>query len=297
MDFIDIRDICRVRNFYIACIKQLAGEERKSLFTWFCSNWKSQEKRIAMISNHTHSFHDETRYRFVMSEASRLSKNTTEITKKTRMCTRGKHDKESCTFAHSDEEWVPPYCLYQEFCNSHDCDKNHGLSSDEYRLLHDIAPSPAPTPYSEKMALVNTKFCQSMKENEPCANAKCTFCHSVSTFVPYKCKFEFCNNPKCTYKHSWDSMETYMKKQGIVVEAWHSRPEKLNNWVEANRRETFAWMEAYTAEIIRLEENDWKDEKDEEKEIFEKFEKMSIEENETTFTIFGKDSFSLSQCV
>jgi len=92
-------------------------------------------------------------------------------------------------------------------------------------------------------------------------------------------------------------METYMKKQGIVVEAWHSRPEKLNNWVEANRRETFAWMEAYTAEIIRLEENDWKDEKDEEKEIFEKFEKMSIEENETTFTIFGKDSFSLSQCV
>lgn len=300
MQFIDVRDTCRVRNFHIANIIKLVGEQRKSAFLWFCTMWKSTEKRAELISNTRHSLpYDEKRYKFVSSEVERLSRNMTEITKKTRMCTRGTHDEKTCNFAHSDEEWVPPYCLWQEFCNVHTCEKNHGLKPDEYRFLHDMAPP------VKIQSLVNTKFCQRMTENDPCGNVKCTFCHSISTLVPIHCDYKFCNNPVCTKKHSWDTLETYLKKQGIVIESWHLRPEEYNNWVEASRREkqeTMLWIQTYTEEIKRLEENGWVDGDSVEINLTKIFEKMKVEEEEeeeeeTLFTIFGKSSISLSEIV
>ena len=295
-----------LRNYITSCIARAPqGPERTELFKWFCDAWKSPEKKEILIKRQTETPpFDKNRYEFVMKQAYQLSQNTSEITKKTRFCTKGKCSNEKCGFAHSKEEWNPPYCLYQEFCKMPECTKNHGFTKEEYMSLHDIV-------HEKSLTLVNTQFCQIMKEERPCNVSGCKFCHSMWDYTPIKCPFyNTCNNPKCVKKHEWDTIFSYMEKQGVQLKLWYLRTSDLNNSIQWKNLgdqsvvEAKLLVEAYTEEIKKLEANGWK-----ETDVTILFEKLSVkkdvdvdvdvdedeDEMDVEITIAGKKSFSLSE--
>jgi len=289
-----------LRNYITSCITQAdQGKDRTTLFEWFCDSWKSPEKKQALILEQEKKGnppYDKIRYEFVLKQARQLSQNVSEITKKTRFCTKDKCTNEKCSFAHSKDEWNPPYCLYQEFCKMPDCTKNHGFTKEEYIHLHDIK-----TEKTEKK-LVNTQFCHVMREEVPCNIVGCKFCHSLWDYIPIKCSFyENCNNPQCVKKHDWDNIFSYMEKQGVKFNLWYLRSTEQNNSIgskhlsDQSTLQAILWTESYTEKIKMLEQNGWKEE-----DVSSLFEKMSIDmqddmDVEVDITICGKKSISLAE--
>ena len=104
-----------------------------------------------------------------------------------------------CNFAHTMEEYKPPHCIYERFCEKDACNKNHGiLTTDEWIYVKDIT-----VPVFKQQ--VQLEFCRSVWKNsreQPRAEV-------------------FCRVPNCPYMHSiWELLEkfpNYKQKTGIEL--------------------------------------------------------------------------------
>ena len=201
--------------------------------------------------------YDKQRYIFVTEKAKQLSKDMSSLTKKTRFCFRGgKCDTSVCGFAHSIDEWNPPFCLQQEFCLVPDCDKNHGLTKEEYIELRNIKVPEK----KEKKSLVCTKFCRNMKEKMPCGHKGCPFAHSLWEYNPMTCHLDAeCTDVYCIKKHSKDSIFYYMERQGVNLALWMLRATTYNNSEQIKRLEQESvaeyaqWIEKWSDDFRRYE--------------------------------------------
>ena len=197
------------------------------------------------------------RYAFVTEKAKQLSKDMSSLTKKTRFCSRGgKCDTSVCGFAHSIDEWNPPFCLQQEFCLVADCDKNHGLTKEEYIELRNIKVPEK----KEKKSLVCTQFCHNMKPNMPCGHKGCPFAHSLWEYKPMMCHLDAeCTDVYCIKKHSKDSIFYYMERQGVHLALWMLRAATYNNSEQIKRLEQESvaeyaqWIEKWSDDFRRYE--------------------------------------------
>lgn len=197
------------------------------------------------------------RHAFVREQAKQLSKNMSSLTIKTRFCSRGdKCDKSVCGFAHTIEEWNPPFCLQQEFCLVPDCDKNHGLTKEEYIELRDIKVPEK----KEKKSLVCTQFCRNMKEKMPCGHKGCPFAHSLWEYKAIACPLDaHCTDVYCIKKHSKDSIFYYMERQGVRLELWMLRASTYNNSEQIKRLEEESvaeytrWIQEWSDDFRRYE--------------------------------------------
>ena len=172
------------------------------------------------------------RYAHVTKKAKELAKNMASITAKTRFCSRGgKCDTTICQFAHSVEEWNPPFCLQQEFCLVPDCDKNHGLTKEEFVELKNIK-----VPTQKKTSLECTQFCRNMKGEMPCGHKGCTFAHSLWEYKAIPCHRDTeCVDVGCVKKHAKDSIFYYMERQGVPFKLWMLRAPTYNNSEQSKR--------------------------------------------------------------
>jgi hypothetical protein len=255
------------------------------------------------------------RYAFVTQQAKQLSKNMSSLTNKTRFCSRGdKCDKSVCGFAHTIEEWNPPFCLQQEFCLVPDCDKNHGLTKEEYIELRNIKVPEK----KEKKSLVCTQFCRNMKEQTPCGHKGCPFAHSLWEYKAITCPLDAeCTDVYCIKKHSKDSIFYYMERQGVPLALWMMRAPTYNNSEQIKRLEDESvaeynqWIQEWSDDFRRYEG---------EQDLVNQFKRMTVavasdipiakdsveeeeedeeEEDNVTFRIGtdGKNTMSLRQAV
>lgn len=113
-----------------------------------------------------------------------------ELLQKTKFCTNWKHasghDEKRhgpCRFAHTIEEYNPPSCLYGTFCEKVNCDKNHGLSKEEWISLNQIT-----VPILKKE--MKEEFCRCIWTKKRCGIPECPFMHSIwewlENFPEYK---------------------------------------------------------------------------------------------------------------
>lgn len=213
------------------------------------------------------------RYAFVTEQAKRLSKDMSSLTKKTRFCSRGdKCDPTVCQFAHSIDEWNPPFCLQQEFCLGAECTKNHGLTKEEYIELHNIKVPEK----KEKKSLVCTQFCRNMKEHTACGLKGCSFAHSLWEYKAIECPLVAeCKDDGCVKKHPKDSIFYYMERQGVRFELWMLRAATYNNSEQAKRlaeesdKEYADWIQKWSDDFRQYEG---------EQELLNKFKKMAIDD-------------------
>jgi hypothetical protein len=207
----------------------------------------------------TYPFNPE-RYAFVTEQAKRLTKDMSSLTKKTRFCYRGdKCDTTVCQFAHTIDEWNPPFCLQQEFCLDPECKKNHGFTKEEYIELHKIK-IPEKKEKKEKKSIVCTQFCRNMKEKTPCGHKGCTFAHSLWEYVAIECPFDTeCADDGCVKKHTKDSIFYYMERQGVRLEPWMLRATTYNNSDQSKRLEKESvdeyaeWIQTWSDDFRRYE--------------------------------------------
>lgn len=273
----------RIRAFFASILNTIPlGEERDFHF----QNYLRIVKFPELFHPTWMVVHNHERYLKIKQDALELGKNVQKLTEKTKYCTNKiPHEIETCTYAHSYEEWKPPYCIWQEFCNNPSCDKNHGLSKEEYMMLE-----------SQK-TMVNTKFCMLMKEDKPCNYKHCNFCHSFWDYVPLKCKNENCT---CKRFHSGESIFSYMEKQDVEFKLFYLRPSEMNNYIQSKKihlqekQQIIEWIANYSKELKSLEKSGWV-EADFEKLFIEEREEMN--EMEVEFTIDGKKTISLSEMV
>ena len=221
--------------------------------------------------------YDTQRYIFVTEQAKKLSKDMSSLTKKTRFCSRGdKCDPTVCQFAHSIDEWNPPFCLQQEFCLVPECTKNHGLTKQEYIELHNIKVPEK----KEKKSLVCTQFCRNMKEHAPCGLKGCSFAHSLWEYKAIECPLVAeCKDGGCVKKHPKDSIFYYMERQGVRFELWMLRATTYNNSEQAKRLadesdgEYADWVQKWSDDFRKYEG---------EQELLHHFKKMVIGEKTET---------------
>jgi hypothetical protein len=112
-----------------------------------------------------------------MSEHLRKSKVCTNV-----LCKKN----DDCGFAHSIDDYKPPVCIYQEFCESESCMMfhPHHQTIDEYMTIHKITfeSSSSPCDHSCHRAYPDgafTKMCNLMTADEPCPRDYCTYAHSI----------------------------------------------------------------------------------------------------------------------
>ena len=113
-----------------------------------------------------------------------------ELLQKTKFCTNWKHQSYDekrhgpCRYAHSlKNDYKPPTCLYGTFCEKRDCDKNHGLSTEEWISLKQIT-----VPIFKKE--MKEEFCRCIWTKKRCGIPECPFMHSIwewlENFPEYK---------------------------------------------------------------------------------------------------------------
>jgi hypothetical protein len=159
----------------------------------------------------------------VFEKARVISNNPALLSKhmeKSKFCRYAPCKNGSCQFAHSMEEFKPPRCLYEEFCNTKNCQMFHPSETiQEYmKRVHIIPPA--------SKTLERTKFCR----HNPCNNDKCTFAHTIEEYNPPQCVYkQSCRNKNCTLFHKGrETVEEFMKKYNIAP-APPKSPEKEKN--------------------------------------------------------------------
>lgn len=214
------------RNFLVANVVYLpvGTSQRRQAF-------EALKTPTMPVIGDTYPFNSQ-RYAHVTKKAKELAKNMASITAKTRFCSRGgKCDTTICQFAHSIEEWNPPFCLQQEFCLVPDCDKNHGLTKEEFVELKNIK-----VPTQKKTSLECTQFCRNMKGEMPCGHKGCTFAHSLWEYKAIPCHRDAeCVDVGCVKKHTTDSIFYYMERQGVPFKLWMLRAPTYNNSEQSKR--------------------------------------------------------------
>ena len=214
------------RNFLVANVVYLpvGTSQRRQAF-------EALKTPTMPVIGTTYPFNSQ-RYAYVTQKAKELAKNMASITAKTRFCSRGgKCDTTICQFAHSIEEWNPPFCLQQEFCLATDCDKNHGLTKEEFIELKNIK-----VPTQKKTSLECTQFCRNMKGEMPCGHKGCTFAHSLWEYKAIPCHRDTeCVDVGCVKKHAKDSIFYYMERQGVPFKLWMLRAPTYNNSEQSKR--------------------------------------------------------------
>ena len=296
-----------VRNYFFSTLIPLkeGSSERQEVFTFVKKVTKDlvEMKRLSTLPNPPFDYN---RYDFVRSEATRISRDPSlmaGILSKTRFCTNKKcNSNPSCGFAHTIEEYNPPTCLQREFCKDESCSKNHVFTKAEYIDYYDVkVPQP-------DLGLKFTQFCNLMKEKKPCNMKECTFAHSLWEYRPLMCKFKNCTDQDCIRFHDSDTIFSYMEKQGVKFNHWMLRSTDMNNYIESKHldfKEVLAsleFAEKIANEIKELESRNWQEEGDgkegDGKEAGDDVQDggdVQDDEDEPTFTIFGKKEFKMSQ--
>jgi len=125
-------------------------------------------------------------------------------------CMQGKY----CTYAHSLDEYVPPSCIYKNYCINPSCmlyHQNRGESKEEYMKKHNIS-IPAEYVKREPPKIKEETFrmdlCGNMSYKKRCEDKNCTLAHYIWEISPKKCdkkdctcgslhnnedKFDYCN--------------------------------------------------------------------------------------------------------
>ena len=147
-----------------------------------------------------------------------------------------------------------------------------------------------------------------MKEKKPCNMKECTFAHSLWEYRPLMCKFKNCTDQDCIRFHDSDTIFSYMEKQGVKFNHWMLRSTDMNNYIESKHldfKEVLAsleFAEKIANEIKELESRNWQEEGDgkegDGKEAGDDVQDggdVQDDEDEPTFTIFGKKEFKMSQ--
>lgn len=290
------------RNFLVANVTSLpiGIPERRKAF-------EALKTPVLHELGRTYPYNRE-RYVVVTAEAKRLSKDLSELTKKTRFCSRKKCDTNVCGFAHDIDEWNAPFCLQQEFCLKPECDKNHGLTKAEYVELNNITVPEK----KQKISLECTQFCRIMKECIPCNVKGCTFAHSLWEYKPMMCfKDDECTDAGCVKKHTKDSIFHYMEKQGVPFPMWMLRSANYNNSDETKRRseqsteEAIQWTKDWSVEFKKYEDEldlanslkhslKFDETPKEDEDVKEDEDEEDKEEDAVVFHIGGKDSIMMS---
>jgi len=293
------------RNFYFNFLFNSPSHLRDENYKYVKKITKDENElkaHIEKIGNKMQPF-DHKRYTQVQEDARKISSNPhllQELVKKTRFCTNPKCNPEICGFAHSMEEYNTPTCLQKEFCLNPSCVKNHGFTKDEYVDYYEMK-----VPEKKKHCLEKTQFCCLMTENKPCHFKFCAFAHSFWEYRTMNCRDDAeCKDKGCVRYHSKDTLFEYIQKQGVKLQPWMFRSIDINNHLETTERNNIQklkdqeWIEKYTIEIKKLEENGWKDEDIDLSSL--NFSSLNINDNDEEdeddliITINGKSSISLS---
>ena len=133
----------------------------------------------------------------VMANAFRLKSDPTARSahlRKSKPCTNSlPHDEVTCGFAHSEKDYRPPVCFFEEFCHGHQngqCSMFHGEvtpdTKKEYLTKNNITFQQSITtpPVRSARPLPNgafTRFCNGVSETTQCERAQgtCTFAHGI----------------------------------------------------------------------------------------------------------------------
>ena len=264
----------------------------------------AMKSHIEKMAGKTQPFNHQ-RYAHVQENARKVSSNPQllqELVQKTRFCTNAKCNPEKCGFAHTMEEYNTPTCLHQEFCLNSLCVKNHGFTKEEYVDYYDLK-----VPEKKKNLLEQTQFCCLMKENKPCHFKFCTFAHSIWEYRTMNCRYDKdCTDKGCVRYHSNETLFEYIQKQGVKLQPWMFRSIDINNHMEMTNRNVQQnikdqeWIEKYTIQIKKLEENGWKDEDIDlstptlDLSTLSLDEKDEKDDDDLIITFNGKSSISLS---
>lgn len=163
-----------------------------------------------------------------------------QLLQKTKFCENWKHQLSydekrhgPCRFAHTIDDYNPPCCLYGVFCEKDNCDKNHGLSNEEWILLKGIT-----VPILKKE--MKEEFCRCIWTKKRCGIPECPFMHSI-----------------------WEWLENfpeYKKMDGIELMSSLTIPCKAFRSTEQNKK---APEDPYLAKETKDNDNDNENDEDE----------------------------------
>ena len=302
------RHMAIARNFFFNCLFTSSQHFRAEQYKYVKMITKDENQlkaHVESMNGKMQPFNHE-RYAYVQENARKISSNPQlmqELVQKTRFCTNPKCNPEKCGFAHTMEEYNTPTCLQQEFCLNLYCTKNHGFTKEEYVDYYDLK---VPEKKKNIISLEQTQFCCLMKENKPCHFKECKFAHSIWEYRTMNCRYDNdCTDKGCVHFHSNDTLFEYIQKQGVKLQPWMFRSIDVNNHLETTNRniqqniKDQEWVEKYTIEIKKLEENGWKDD-ELAHDLIDMVENLSLNEeeededyDELTITFGGKSSISL----
>jgi len=300
------RNMAIARNFYFNHLFTSPDHLRAEHYKYVKAITKDENElksHIEKMGDKMQPF-DYQRYVCVQENARKISSNPQmmhDLVQKTRFCNNTKCNPEKCNFAHTMEEYNTPTCLQQEFCLNFSCTKNHGFTKEEYVDYYDLK---VPEKKKNTNSLEQTQFCCLMKENKPCHFKECKFAHSIWEYRTMNCRYDNeCTDKGCVRFHSNDTLFEYIQKQCVKLQPWMFRSVDVNNHLETTKRDIQQnikdqeWIEKYTIEIKKLEENGWKDD-ELAHDLIDMVENLSLkedddDEDELTITFGGKSSISL----
>jgi hypothetical protein len=151
-------------------------------------------KRAKIIFPQRNTRRDEVMAHALLLKSDRAAMN--EHLRKSKPCTNSLCIKSECGFAHSIEEFRPPVCIYQEFCEASACTMYHPhrQTIDQYIALYNISfaqpviePAAAASSSSSSSRYhvhdypqgAFTKMCCLMTADTPCPRQWCSYAHSI----------------------------------------------------------------------------------------------------------------------
>jgi hypothetical protein len=181
----------------------------------------------------------QSRYQDVMENARFLRTNRVAMNthlRKSKVCYKPVCMKKSeCGFAHSIEDYNPPVCIYQEFCNTQGCAMfhPHRQTVNEFMKQSNIVfVNSSPDDRRVKEVIDHATFLKENKDamskhlhkskvctNLLCSNKEeCDFAHSLDDFKPAVCLYqEFCENKECAMFHPHrQTVEEYIASRNIT---------------------------------------------------------------------------------
>jgi hypothetical protein len=280
--------LCFARNFFFSEVFMSPANIRFEMLEKIKKKTEEDLVNLLKTTGGNPPPFSQSRYDFVMSEAKRISKdpcNMQKILKKTRFCTnKNCNDSDTCSFAHTLEEYNTPTCLQQEFCLDYSCKKNHGFTKEEYIYYYEIK-----VPEKNNINLDKTQFCGFVKNHTPCTVIDCKFAHSLWEFRPLECKYK-CKGETCILFHpKTDSLFSYFEKQNIKIKPWMLRSTEMNNFEEIERRKSFYHKEVieFFEEFKRQELLGWPG--DAEERVFRELAKMNINDEDDEDDDYDED--------
>lgn len=178
--------------------------------------------------------------------------------------------KENCKYAHSDEEYKLPLCLYEEFCKKMGCQMYHPNRETRQEFMERNHIGFVTKTVSQNAKYIphnrNTKMCTNMTFDTPCQGqyTYCTFAHHINSIYVQGCD---CQNKECNFFHLeyQDFFEYVMERRnekGILD--WHIEEYKKSLIKEQEIQKNIR----YFLENLESKEYDYenKDEKNERQE-------------------------------